>query len=72
MRKRYNTEKILKEAQTRRTQGLEAKLVQTEQELEVLKLEHNLVKRTLSVHEKREKKRQDGLKKAQQTRKKVK
>lgn len=72
MRKRYNTEAILQEAKQKREFGIAAELNQTKQELETLKMEHGFVKRQLSVHEKREKKRQDGLKKAQQARKKVK
>lgn len=50
--------------------GWEQKYSALEAEHKALKMEHNAAKRTLSVHEKREKARQDGLKKAQAARKK--
>lgn len=43
---------------------------QLQMELDIVKKEKEVASRSLQIHEKREKKRADGLKKAQQARKK--
>lgn len=70
----YNPSTIIKVVQTRHARGETVRQMKAQHEQEVAQKDAdlNMQKSKLKVHEDREKRRMDGLKKAQQARKKVK
>lgn len=68
----YNFGEILSDVRSSRKDGVARQFIEVTQKAEILEQENKLHKSKLKVHEDREKRRMDGLKKAQSKRKKVK